>query len=204
MRPLLRTQARYRRVGGLPAEPAPGAVPSVAPASARPPAQPSLEGQGATPGAGPEASGALRLLRYHRELAAPPVLPPSGRADLEAMARPPLPQGPSVLGLVCPAHGPIPVATRQSRPFSISSRSKPVTRGAGCVKGARPDLWEAGVGNGPGPPGGLAARRRARTACQRDLELMDPGQRHHPPIFPWIAFVTENWIGPGGTLTSGW
>ena len=29
---------------------------------------------------------------------------------------------------------------------------EPRYRGAGCANRARPDLWEAGVGNDPGPP----------------------------------------------------
>src|SRR5690606_25450437 len=33
------------------------------------------------------------------------------------------------------------------------ARSEPMTRGTGCGKSARPDLWEPREGNDPGPPG---------------------------------------------------
>ena len=39
-----------------------------------------------------------------------------------------------------------------SSTFSLPSRSKTMNRGAGCLKGARPDLWGAGEGDFPRLP----------------------------------------------------
>ena len=36
--------------------------------------------------------------------------------------------------------------------LGLPSRSKTISRGAGCLKGARPDLWGAGEGNFPRLP----------------------------------------------------
>jgi len=43
----------------------------------------------------------------------------------------------------------------------MSPVSEAMTRGAGCGKSARPDLWEPREGNLPGPPGRIGLLRRA-------------------------------------------
>jgi len=39
------------------------------------------------------------------------------------------------------------IAKSHCSAFDLQSRSKTINRGAGCLKGARPDLWGAGEGN---------------------------------------------------------
>jgi len=39
------------------------------------------------------------------------------------------------------------IAKSHCSAFDLPSRSKTINRGAGCLKGARPDLWGAGEGN---------------------------------------------------------
>jgi len=47
----------------------------------------------------------------------------------------------------------VPPAGAEDDALMLTSRGKSITRGAGCVNRACPDLWEPRGGNDPGPPG---------------------------------------------------
>src|SRR5690606_18956084 len=107
----------------------------------------------------------LRVLRHHRELASPLALPHWGVLDLAEVAAAPLERGAEAVELVDRALRAVPALPGHRGPLAAASLvARPRLRGAGCGKSARPDLWEARVGNDPGPPD-LLTRGERRLAC---------------------------------------
>lgn len=50
----------------------------------------------------------------------------------------------------------MPAPGAEDDPFMLTLRGKSITRGAGCVNRACPDMWEPWEGNDPGSPGRVA------------------------------------------------
>ncbi len=94
-----------------------------------------------------EGAGALWLLRDYGECQVSRHLRVPRHENLEVLALATLSASPDHVGTLPGVATGFPVATTGGGPLDLS-RSETVTRGAGCGKSARPDLW------------GAAARRR--------------------------------------------
>src|SRR5688500_16361643 len=97
-----------------------------------------------------EAAGALQFLRYHREHEGAQAPRPRSGAQLAKVVEPPLATPGDAVGTVRPFAPALPAAEAAYRPLVSPSRSKTVTRRAGCRRSARPDPW--GAGRKPRPP----------------------------------------------------
>lgn len=101
----------------------------------------------------PEASWPLRLRRDHGQLGCavpfPLVLGPSLAMQPVATTR----RRVDVPETIQSVPGAIPAPASETDPLGVPSRSKSLTRQAGCWKSAHPDLWELGVSNHPWRPG---------------------------------------------------
>src|SRR6202011_4849889 len=105
---------------------------------------------GATRDTESETAWSLRLLWDHREQSSPGEPAVRGDGDLAEVAQP------TFVGwvlLVAASRATARVfcsAAARRSPLGVPSGSDTVTRRAGCLNGARPDLWEA-VGETPPP-----------------------------------------------------
>ena len=68
------------------------------------------------------------------------------------VAQPPVPKSQIRLADLSASLEAIPATSATGGPLNLPERSEAVSRGAGCVNRARPDLWGAEVGNYPGLP----------------------------------------------------
>jgi hypothetical protein len=92
-----------------------------------------------------EASGALRVLRDHRELMEARTLLECGHAPLALLAQSAIPAREMDVGAVHADAAGTPAAAGHPRALNLASRSESVIRGAGCPNWARPDL-QGGLG----------------------------------------------------------
>src|SRR5579871_3522147 len=105
------------------------------------PAESPSVGRGAVRRPGAEATGPLRVLRDHRQHGDVAAVPARGGAAVAEMAVA------SASALADPVGSAQPAAEAVSTPggavrLGLTWRSERVTRRAGCLNRARPDLWE--------------------------------------------------------------
>ena len=98
-----------------------------------------------------QTAGSLWILRNHREFPSDRAVPRRGTKGVAEMVEPPLPKGLDVVGSDATVTEAIPASASAHPPFAAAC-SESMTRRAGCVNCARPDLWGTGEGDFPGLP----------------------------------------------------